>query len=73
MQRIIDRKGEETMITMEEYLRRRNVIRGKEYEDADSGEDIHSKEKNEKRTEDSKKVNTVKWGAMMELAALLYV
>lgn len=73
MQQTIDRKGEESMISMEEYLRRRNVIRGKEFEDADSGKEIHSRDKNEKKAEDTKKVNNLKWGAMMELATLLYV
>lgn len=72
MQQTIDRTGEGSMISMEEYLRRKNVIRGKEFEDANSKEDLHSKEKNQKKTEDSKKAN-VRWGAMMELAALLYV
>lgn len=73
MQQSIDRKGEESMISTEEYLRRRNVIRGKEFEDTDSREDIHSRDKKEKKREDTKKVNTAKWGAMMELAVLLYV
>ncbi len=73
MQQIIDRKGEESMISMEEYLRRRNVIRGKEFEETDSTRDIHSRDKNEKKAEDTKKVNNLKWGAMMELATLLCV
>lgn len=73
MQQTIDRNRGESMISMEEYLRRKNVIRGKEFEDTDSGDDIHSQEKNEKKAEESKKINAVKWGAMMELAALMYV
>ena len=35
MQQTINRTGKESVISMEEYLRRKNVIRGKELEDAD--------------------------------------
>ncbi|MCI9440537.1 MAG: hypothetical protein HFH15_04750 [Ruminococcus sp.] len=73
MQQTINRTGKESVISMEEYLRRKNVIRGKELEDANSGDEIHRREKSEKKAEDPKKVNAVKWGAMMELAAMLYV
>lgn len=73
MQQTIDRTGEESMISMEEYLRRKNMIRGNEFEDTESVDDIHSKEKNEKKAEESKKINALKWGVMLELAALMYV
>lgn len=73
MQQTIDRKGEKSMISAEEYLRRRNVIRGKESEDMPGGEEVHSREQKERKGGETKKVNTLKWGAMMELAALMYI
>ena len=49
MQQTIDRKGEKSMISAEEYLRRRNVIRGKESEDMPGGEEVHSREQKERK------------------------
>lgn len=63
MQQTINRTGKESVISMEEYLRRKNVIRGKELEDANSGDEIHRREKSEKKSGRSEKSKCCKMGS----------
>lgn len=73
MRQRLNRKEEDFMITMEEYLRKKNVIKGKEPEAEDTGQDIHSRGKKEKKGEDKSKLSAAQWSAMMALAELLYI
>ncbi len=74
MQRKMNRKEEDAMITMEEYLRKKNVIKGKEPESEEPGKDLHSRSKKEKKSEDTGKITAAAhWSAVMTLAELLYI
>lgn len=73
MQQIMNRREADAMITMEEYLRKKNVIKGKEPEAEERGRDLHSRGKKEKKGEDTGKVSAAQWSAIMTLAELLYI
>ena len=73
MQQIINRKEADAMITMEEYLRKKNVIKGKEPEAEERGRDLHSRGKKENKGEDTGKAAAARWSAVMTLAELLFI
>ncbi len=73
MQQTMNGKEKDTVITMEEYLRKKNVIKGKEQEAEERTGDLHSRGKKEKKGEDTGKVNAARWNAIMTLAELMYI
>lgn len=73
MQQTMNRNLEDTMITMEEYLRRRNVIKGKELQGKDPGKDLHSRDRKEPKREEAGKGNGGQWYSMLALAELMLI
>lgn len=62
-----DKTEEKKVMTMEEYLKRINVIRCKDTKTAGD------KEAYERKTEETKRAESRRWSAVMELAELLYI
>lgn len=73
MQQTMNGKEADTVITMEEYLRKKNVIKGKESEAEERTGDLHSRGKKEKKGEDKSKANAAQWSVMMALAEMMYI
>ncbi len=73
MQQTMNKNLEDTMITMEEYLRKRNVIKGKEVQEKEQGKDLHSREKNESAGDEAAKVNSGQWYSVLALAELMLI
>ncbi|MCI9328549.1 hypothetical protein [Schaedlerella sp.] len=73
MQQKMNRKSEDTMISMEEYLRKRNVIKGREPEEQERGKDLHSRGRKEPKGEEAGKGNNGQWYSMLALAELMLI
>lgn len=74
MQQTMNRNLEDTMITMEEYLRKRNVIKGREPEEKERGTDLHSRgRKKEPKGDEAGKGNNGQWYSMLAMAELMLI
>lgn len=73
MQQTRNTNMEDTMITMEEYLRKRNVIKGSESEGKEQGKDLHSRGRKEPKGDEAGKGNSGQWCSMLALAELMLI
>lgn len=73
MQQTMNKNLEDTMITMEEYLRKRNVIKGRESDEKEHGKDLHSRGRKEPKGEEAGKGNNGQWYSMLALAELMLI
>ena len=73
MQQTMNKNLEDTMITMEEYLRKRNVIKGRESDEKERGKDLQSRGRKEPKGEEAGKGNNGQWYSMLALAELMLI
>ena len=73
MKQTMNKNLEDTMITMEEYLRKRNVIKGRESDEKERGKDLHSRGRKEPKGEEAGKGNNGQWYSMLALAELMLI